>query len=602
MSDHAAAPARRRLLAAVAVSAAALTVSAAVAVGPGGTAAGAASARPSSATKASAYAIDRPLCHAPASPTEFRCYAVERQPAAAGTPGAYRVSGKYGSGPAHGYTPAELAKAYGYNPAAKVNQTVAVVDWYDDPNVRADLNAFDRTYHLPVETATSFRKVNQNGLAKPLPRSSRASATEIALDVQAVRAVCQHCRILLVEAAGPTANDIAAAENTAVRLGATEISNSFGGLESGATSRMLAAFHQPGVVITASTGDDGWLGWDYANAGYWADAEASYPAADPGVVSVGGTTLLLNPDGTRSTETVWNDDGVDDAAGAAKNTPMGASGGGCSQRFAAGSWQWHVAGYAALHCGRDGRHRMTADVSVVADPATGFDVRDTFGHSGWLTVGGTSLSSPLVAAMYALAGGSGGSAYPAASLYVNRARHPASAFDVVAGGNGYCGGETDLNNCMAAVSLRTNTAGNNPNGITGEPLDCSFASDGLSVTSAPQLNPQCNATPGYDGPTGVGTPIGLGLFHPTSAVGRLTGARRLAPKRTGTWRAALHPRIAGATFTHFTWSWGDGKHSATTRAAAQHAFRRPGRYTVRVTAYDSLHQIVVRKATVRVTR
>ena len=555
------------------------------------------------------YAINRPLCTAggmdAARAGQFRCYAVERQPATAGTPGAYRVSGKYGSGPAHGYTPAELARAYGYDPSKAVDQTVAIVDWYDDPNVLADLNAFDRTYHLPAETARSFRKVNQDGRATPLPARSRRAATEIALDVQAVRAVCHRCRILLVEANNPAAADLAQAENTAARLGADEISNSFGGLESGATRRLVAAFHHPGVVVVASTGDEGWLGWDLANAGYWTDGQASFPASDPDVVAVGGTTLRLSDDGSRASETVWNNDGANNGVGSTSGA-LGASGGGCSGRFAAGSWQWHAPGFAALKCGADGRHRMTADLAVVGDPETGFDVRDSYGHpnrpGGWLTVGGTSLSAPLVAGMYALAGGSGGSAFPAASLYVNRARHPHAAFDVTVGGNGYCGGEVDLAKCMASVAALPRSVGNNPNGITGEPLDCSFRRDGISVTRAPQPGRQCNAGPGLDGPSGLGAPVGLGLFRPTSAVGRVDGRRRVARHHSYAWRAALRARVPGTSFTGFAWNWGDGNATHGTSATARHSYKRPGRYEIRLTAFDSLHQIVVRTAVVHVIR
>jgi len=585
----------------------AATVAAATAVVAPLPAAGAHPLRAARTSERTTYAVNRPLCQDAARPGEFRCYAVERQPATAATPGAYRLAGKYGSGPAHGYTPAELARAYGYDPSLAVHQTVAVVDWYDDPNVLADLNAFDRTYHLPAETAHSFRKVNQDGHATPLPARSRRAATEIVLDVQAVRAVCHRCRILLVEANGPTAADLAAAENTAARLGADEISNSFGGLERGASRRLVAAFHHPGVVVVASTGDEGWLGWDLANVGYWTDGQASFPASDPDVVAVGGTTLRLTDDGSRASETVWNNDGADNAAGAGSpGGALGASGGGCSGRFAAGSWQWHAPGFAALKCGADGRHRMTADLAVVADPETGFDVRDSFGHpsraGGWLTVGGTSLSAPLVAGMYALAGGSGGSAYPAASLYVNHVRRPHAAFDVITGGNGYCGGEPDLAQCMAAVAARPSAFGNNPNGITGEPLDCSFRRDGVSVSRAPLPGPQCNAGPGLDGPSGLGAPVGLGLFRPTSALGRVDGLRRVVRHRVHTWRAALRARVPGTSFTGFAWNWGDGTTTRGTAAAAKHAYRRPGRYQIRMTASDSLHQVVVRTALVRVTR
>jgi hypothetical protein len=586
---------RARLLAVLVALAAA--VAAAVAL-PGAGRAAASPAASASAAGPARYAVNRPLCSAPADPAAFRCFAVEREPATASTPGAYRLSA-VGQGRVYGYSPADLAKVYGYDPNRRVSQTVAVVDWYDDPNVLADLNAFDRYYHLPAETSRSFRKVNQHGRARPLPRRNRSAATEIALDVQAVRAVCHHCRILLVEADGPTANDIAAAENTAVRLGANEISNSFGGLESVATRAMISAFHHPGVVITASTGDDGWLGWDYSNSGYWTDGEAPYPAASPDVVAVGGTTLRVGADGRRASETVWNNNGTDNSSGSVRGRE-GASGGGCSRRFAAGLWQRHVPGYAALRCGADGRHRATADVAVVGDPRTGFDVRDTYGRGGWLTVGGTSLSAPLVAGMFALAGGSGGSAFPAASLYTNAARRPGSRYDVVAGGNGYCGGETDLRRCMAAVSGQDATT-NNPNGLTGDPLDCSFSRSGATVGTAPPVNPQCNARPGYDGPSGLGAPASLALFRPTSAAGTLTAPARPRAHRSQTWRARLVPRVAGSRLTAFVWSWGDGRHSRTSTGKANHTFKRPGRYRVRVTAYDSLHQVVVRTRTVRVS-
>src|SRR5256885_15715046 len=66
-------------------------------------------------------------------------------------------------GPAGGYTPAQLAKAYGLNAGAATSQTVAIVDAFDDPSVRADLNAFDHHYGLPTETSTSLKVVSQTG-------------------------------------------------------------------------------------------------------------------------------------------------------------------------------------------------------------------------------------------------------------------------------------------------------------------------------------------------------------------------------------------------------------------------------------------------------
>jgi hypothetical protein len=70
-------------------------------------------------------------------------------------------------------------------------------------------------------------------------------------------------------------------------------------------------------------------------------------------------------------------------------------------------------GWANTACGTK---RLDNDVSAVADPYTGFDIYD-IEEGGWLTIGGTSLSSPLVSSLYALAGGGGGVSYPAATLY-----------------------------------------------------------------------------------------------------------------------------------------------------------------------------------------
>jgi hypothetical protein len=102
------------------------------------------------------------------------------------------------------------------------------------------------------------------------------------------------------------------------------------------------------------------------------------------------------------------------------------------------------------------------DVSAVADPATGAAVYDTYGQGGWLVVGGTSLSSPLIAGVYALAQNVSTWNYPAQSVYLA----PGSLHDVTAGSNGSCG---------------TNTL-------------------------------RCHAGAGFDLPTGIGTPNGLGGF------------------------------------------------------------------------------------------
>jgi hypothetical protein len=177
----------------------------------------------------------------------------------------------------------------------------------------------------------------------------------------------------------------------------------------------------------------------------------SWPAASPYVTAVGGTSLSTASNARGWTETAWS-----------------GAGSGCSTQEAKPSWQ-HDSGCA---------QRSVADVSAVADPNTGVAVYDTYnscgtsswcdlllalglaqGADGWVQVGGTSASSPIVASVFALAGNTGSidQSYPYS--------HASALNDVTSGSNGSCGGSY-----------------------------------------------LCTAGPGYDGPTGLGTPNGTGAF------------------------------------------------------------------------------------------
>ena len=201
-----------------------------------------------------------------------------------------------------------------------------------------------------------------------------------------------------------------------------------------------SAYNHPGTVITASAGDSGYLNWDYVAAFLTAPEMPDTPASLPDVVAVGGTSLTqLKPNGTRKSESVWNDSGRPSHK---EFKRFSASGGGCSTLFEAPLWQQSAPGWVNAACETK---RLDNDISAVADPYTGFDVYDTYIYEpeftpGWVTVGGTSLSSPLIAALYALAGGSHGVNYPAATLYTHLGE-PSALYDVSTGGNGYCDGE-----------------------------------------------------------------------------------------------------------------------------------------------------------------
>jgi LGFP repeat/Fibronectin type III domain len=348
-----------------------------------------------------------------------------------------------------GYGPSDLQAAYDLPSAtAGAGQTIAVVDAYDLPTAEADLATYRSQFGLPACTGSSgcFRKVNENGGTSP-PAVDTGWGQEIALDLDMVSAGCPNCSILLVEADDSGLNSLGTAENTAVALGATAVSNSWGGSESPNESLADAGyFDHPGVAITASAGDSGY--------------GVEYPAASPDVIAVGGTSLTLASGARGFSESVWS-----------------GTGSGCSLYEAKPSWQ------ADSGCA----HRSLTDVSADADPGTGVAVYDSTSDgvsSGWLVFGGTSAAAPLVAASYELAGVTSPVAVPAQTMYGN----PGSFFDVTTGSNGSCP-ITYL--CTAQAGYDGPTGLGTPNGVSG------FAS---GVAPPPPVSP--------DAPTGASAVAG----------------------------------------------------------------------------------------------
>ena len=248
------------------------------------------------------------------------------------------------------------------------------------------------------------------------------------------------------------------------------------------------------------------------------------PASLPPVVAVGGTSLKRTAKGARASESVWNDSGRPSHS---EFKQLSATGGGCSTLFTAPSWQQDAPGWAKAVCGTK---RLDNDISAVADPYTGFDIYDSYIYepeftTGWLTVGGTSLSSPQISALYGLAGGSHGVSYPAATLYTHLGEASA-LYDVTKGGNGYCDGEEAGPCGQPAV-----------NEEIGD-VDCE------GTTS-------CDAATGFDGPSGVGTPNGLRAFNgpsqakPTVVTGAASSVTATAAVLTA--KTAYHFRITATS-------------------------------------------------------
>lgn len=328
-----------------------------------------------------------------------------------------------------GYGPAQFHGAYSLPTTASSLRTIAIVDAYDNPTIRNDLSVYSQTYGIsdlptctsPSDASACFIKVNQTGGTSSYPRKDAGWALESALDVEVAHAICQNCKIILVEASSNSFANLAAAVDEAATLGANVISNSYGGSEfSSETSASYDGhFNHPGIAITVSSGD----------AGYGVE----YPASSRYVTAVGGTTLNINGSNQRTSEPVWS-----------------GAGSGCSAYEPKPSWQTDSG------CAR----RTVADVSADADPNTGASVYDTTryqGQAGWFQVGGTSLSAPLIGGVYAL----GTSSVTYGSYPYS---HMSSLFDVTSGSNGSCGGSYL---CTGVAGYDGPTGLGTPNGAGG---------------------------------------------------------------------------------------------------------------------------------------
>jgi subtilase family serine protease len=329
-----------------------------------------------------------------------------------------------------GFGPAEFRKAYNVSGKATGTPIVAIVDAYDQPNILSDLQTYSTTFNLPQlpncsgvianSSVPCFKKVSQTGTTK-YPKTDAGWALEISLDIEAVHAMCDNCSILLIEATSPTNTNLLKAVDTAISLGATVISNSYGGSETSTEKTSYDThFNRPGIGIFASSGDNGY--------------GVSYPAASRYVIAVGGTKLTLTSTGAYSSETAWTDGGS-----------------GCSKYEIKPTWQ-NDSGCAK---------RTVADVAADADPTSGAAVYDSVtyqGQKGWFKIGGTSLSSPLVAGIFATGNQLTNNEQAGTFFYGLSASH---FHDITAGSNGIC----------------------SPSYL-------------------------CKARTGYDGPTGLGSPNG----------------------------------------------------------------------------------------------
>jgi subtilase family serine protease len=327
----------------------------------------------------------------------------------------HHVRGNAGTSP-YGLTPAQVRAVYNL-PSTGGFGTIAIVDAYDSPTAESDLNVFSAQYGLPACT-TANGCFTKHMVGKV--RADSGWALEIALDIQWAHAIAPNAKILLVEAKSASGNDLLAAVDYARgRSDVVAISMSWGGGEF--STETASDFHFTsayGATFFASSGDNG--------------TGASWPACSPNIVSVGGTKLNFNADGSLASETAWSGSG----GGVSKYVPMPAF----QSTF-----------------GLTGGKRLIPDVSYNGDPASGVSVYDSYsyqGQKGWFAVGGTSAGSPQWAAIKSL-----GLSASNAFFYQDAAGINAASYfrDIASGTNGTCGAV-----CTAAPGYDTVTGLGSP--------------------------------------------------------------------------------------------------------------------------------------------
>jgi subtilase family serine protease len=294
----------------------------------------------------------------------------------------------------NGLTPAQIKEAYDFDQISNQGdgQTIAIVDAFDDPNIEADLATFDNQFNLPACTKVNgclTKAFSCKGVECPNSNpGSTDDATgttdpnygfwvlEIALDVEWAHAIAPKANILLVEVhatatGGASLNDLLGGVDVALKHNVKVVSMSWGGTE-----------------WSTEAADEDWHFVTNANVTFFASAGDSghgviYPAASPYVMSVGGTRLNIDPDGSYDSEKAWQ-----------------GGGGGLSQYELEPIYQ------TAYPIPNDPQHvKGTPDVAYDAAPATGVAVFDSVpyaGSAGWIQVGGTSAGPPQWSGLIAI--------------------------------------------------------------------------------------------------------------------------------------------------------------------------------------------------------
>ena len=459
-----------------------------------------------------------------------------------------------------GYSPAQIRAAYGINSVTFSNgtisgdgagETIAIIDAYSDPNIASDLAAFDAEYGLSAPP--SFTVDNLGATT-----TDAGWDLETALDVEWAHAIAPRADIVLVEASSDSFQALFNAVSYASTLpGVGVISMSWGASEFATETNDDGIFTTPsghtGITYVAASGDAG------------ARTGVMYPAASPNVLAVGGTTLTSSASGSYGSESGWS-----------------GSTGGLSLYESEPSYQAATLQSAGLGVGS----RAVPDVSLNADPETGYSVYDSVpydGESGWFDVGGTSAAAPAWAGLVAIADqglASVGSGTLTTSTLLNELYSlPTSDFNDVTGGfNGYSA-TTGYDLVTGLGSPKANLV------VAGLIADAVGTSSGTSSSGSSTSNSGVTVISTSSGsatsPTSpTPTPTPTPTPAPTSPTGT-TRAERAAARRAAR-KAAIEARKAARAAAR------EARAAAReARAAAREAAREAAGGAIATTAVES---------------
>src|SRR5712692_2518413 len=356
------------------------------------------------------------------------------------------------------YQPAFVQSAYNEtgllnSGSAGAGQTIVLIDaGYGDKAIQADVSEFSLTYGLPnpivsIQTPNSSQTIQDveldtvNGVLSNFPLTGALIGlppgsgwdVETALDVEWAHALAPAANLVNMISFDPGVGLDQAIADAVVNHSGNIISQSFGEWEGFANvtydggppnqgdAQFVDPFYQmaaaTGITVLASSGDDGSTAQSGAPS-----PSVNWPASDPLVTAVGGTSLRLDTTGVRLGETAWS-----------------GSGGGYSTSYARPGFQ---AGVGLQVTGPNANGRGVPDIAADADPNTGVVIVWYGVNLGLatLSIGGTSLASPLWAGIIATLDSFNGANYgffsPTAYSIFNSARYTGEFYDITQGSNG----------------------------------------------------------------------------------------------------------------------------------------------------------------------